>query len=68
MLNQKQVEYLIEKKVYEVFTQGLRSPSLNARIKKLMEEIRDTDEAVQIYKKEKRTGKLKKIKSLSDIF
>ncbi len=64
----KQMEKIAERKVYEVLSHASKDKFLASRLKKLMQEIKDTDEAIQIYEKEKKEGRLKKIKSLSEIF
>lgn len=68
MLNAKQIENIVEKKVYEVISQASKDKALILKLKKMMNEIKDTDEAIRVYEKEKKAGKLRKIKSLSEIF
>lgn len=52
---------IIPRRTYEEFI------TLQKTAKKRTDEERDTDTAVKIYKKEKKEGKLKAIKSLADL-
>lgn len=63
----KQIENIVEKKIYEVLGQASKDRNFGLRLRKIMEEIRDTDEAIEDYKEAKRKGKLIKINSLRDL-
>lgn len=52
---------LIPRRRYEEMVRGL------SRIKKITAEETDTDEAIRIYKKEKKLGKLHMTRSLADL-
>ena len=52
---------IIPRKKYEEFM------NLQKMVKKWFVEEADTDQAIKIYKKEKRQGKLKTIKSLAEL-
>ena len=52
---------LIPKRQYEEMMRGL------FRMKKMAKEKADTDEAIRIYRKEKKLKKLRTIKSLADL-
>ena len=67
MLNAKQIENLVEKKVYEVLSQVSKDKASVFRLKKLIKEVKDTDEAIKDYEEAKKGGKLIKIKSLKDL-
>lgn len=66
-LKMGQIEDLIEKKIYEVLGQASKDKGFGLRLKKIIEEMKDTDEAVEDYKEAKRKGKLIKINSLRDL-
>lgn len=52
---------LIPRRRYEEMTRGF------SRVKKILAEEADTDEAINIYKREKKSGKLRATKSLADL-
>ena len=52
---------LISRRQYEEMVRGF------SRVKKILAEEADTDEAIRIYKKEKKSGKLRAVKSLADL-
>ena len=52
---------LISRRQYEEMVRGF------SRIKKILAEEADTDEAIRVYKKEKKGGKLYTIKSLANV-
>lgn len=52
---------LIPRRQYEEMARGL------SRVKKILAEEADTDEAIRIYKKEKKSGKLHAVRSLADL-
>ena len=58
----------IPRKKYESFLRGSKNIFLKSYSKSdTIYEERDTDEAIAIYKKEKKQGKLKVLKSLSSL-
>jgi len=52
---------IVPKKNYQEFLRWQKF------VRKRMAEEKDTDEAIRVYKKEKRAGKLRLIKSLADL-
>lgn len=66
-LKMGQIENLIEKKIYEVLGQASKDKSFGLRLRKIIEEMKDTDKAIEDYKEAKRKGKLIKINSLRDL-
>lgn len=57
----KRESVVISKKEYDEFLLYQKN------MQKTTEEERDTDEAITVYKKEKKEGKLRKLKSLAEL-
>lgn len=57
----KRESVVISKKEYDEFLLYQKN------MQKIKEEERDTDEAISAYKKEKKGGKLRKLKSLAEL-
>lgn len=66
-LKMGQIENLIEKKIYEVLGQASKDKSFGLRLRKIIEEMKDTDKSIEDYKEAKRKEKLIKINSLRDL-